>query len=91
VLNVATTRATSGNSSYGLAIGFTVLAGAYAMGPVSGAAFNPAVVAGVTLLGLVASSNIWIYLVANFAAASVAAALFRYIDPDGEWGGQRPA
>lgn len=84
VLNVATTRATSGNSFYGLAIGFTVLAGAYAMGPVSGAAFNPAVVAGVTLLGLFAAGDIWIYLIANFAAASAAAAVFRYVDPDRE-------
>jgi len=80
VLNVATAKATSGNSFYGLAIGFTVLAGAYAMGPVTGAAFNPAVVVGVTLLGLFAAGNIWIYLVANFAAASAAAALFRYVN-----------
>jgi len=84
VLNVATAKATSGNSFYGLAIGFTVLAGAYAMGPVTGAAFNPAVVVGVTLLGLFAASNIWIYLIANFAAASAAAAFFRYVDADGE-------
>ncbi len=84
VLNVATAKGTSGNSFYGLAIGFTVLAGAYAMGPISGAAFNPAVVVGVTLLGLFAAGNIWIYLIANFAAASAAAALFRYIDADGE-------
>jgi aquaporin Z len=84
VLNVATAKGTSGNSFYGLAIGFTVLAGAYAMGPVSGAAFNPAVVVGATLLGLFAAGNIWIYLVANFAAASVAAAFFQYVDADGE-------
>jgi len=84
VLNVATARGTSGNSFYGLAIGLTVLAGAYAMGPVTGAAFNPAVVVGVTLLGLFAVGNIWIYLVANFAAASAAAALFRFIDADAE-------
>lgn len=84
VLNVATAKGTSGNSFYGLAIGFTVLAGAYAMGPISGAAFNPAVVIGVTVLGLFAAGNIWIYLIANFAAASAAAAFFRFIDADGE-------
>jgi aquaporin Z len=77
VLNVATSRGTSGNSFYGLAIGFTVLAGAYAMGPISGAAFNPAVVLGLTVVGLFAASNIWIYLVANFAAAAAAAAMFK--------------
>ena len=32
VLNVATSRGTEGNSNYGLAIGFTVLVGAYAVG-----------------------------------------------------------
>jgi aquaporin Z len=77
VLNVATSRGTSGNSFYGLAIGFTVLAGAYAMGPISGAAFNPAVVLGLTLVGLFPASNVWIYLVANFTAAAAAAAMFK--------------
>lgn len=91
VLNVATCRGTSGNSFYGLAIGFTVLAGAYAMGPVSGAAFNPAVVLGVTLLGLFDPANVWIYLVATFAAAAVAAAFFRFIDAEGERRGQGAA
>ena len=84
VLNVATCKGTSGNSFYGLAIGFTVLAGAYAMGPVTGAAFNPAVVVGVTILGIFTVANVWIYLVANFAAAAAAAALFKIIDPDGD-------
>jgi aquaporin Z len=41
VLNVATAKGTSGNSFYGLAIGFTVLTGAFAVGSVSSAAFNP--------------------------------------------------
>jgi aquaporin Z len=89
VLNVATAKGTGGNSFYGLAIGFTVLAGAYAVGPISGGAFNPAVVVGLTLLGLLAATNIWFYLIANFAAASVAAALFRYIDADGERSARR--
>src|ERR1700740_2925239 len=43
VLNVATARGTEGNSFYGLAIGFTVLAGAFAVGGISGGAFNPAI------------------------------------------------
>ncbi len=82
VLNVATCKGTSGNSFYGLAIGFTVMAGAYAMGPVSGAAFNPAVVLGVTVLGIFSAANAWIYLAANFAAAAAAAALFKVMDLD---------
>ena len=83
VLNVATSRGTSGNSFYGLAIGFTVLAGAYSVGAVSGGAFNPAVAVGATILGLFDVANIWVYLVANFAAAGAAAAFFKLIDPDG--------
>ena len=43
VLNVATSKDHPDNSFYGLAIGFTVAAGAVAVGPISGAVFNPAV------------------------------------------------
>lgn len=82
VLNVATARGTSGNSFYGLAIGFTVLAGAYAVSSISGGAFNPAVALGVTLMGLSDWTNIWIYLVANFGAAAVAGFTFRALNPD---------
>jgi aquaporin Z len=52
VLNSATAKGTAGNSFYGLAIGFTVMVGAFAVGPVSGGAFNPAVGLGVTVMGL---------------------------------------
>src|SRR6185436_27034 len=41
VLNVATAKANSGNSYFGLAIGFTVMAMAYGFGTYSGGAFNP--------------------------------------------------
>jgi aquaporin Z len=82
VLNVATARGTANNSFYGLAIGFTVLAGAYSVGSISGGAFNPAVAVGVTVLGLSRPENIWIFLVANFAGGAVAALAFRFINPD---------
>ena len=82
VLNVATSRATSGNSFYGLAIGFTVLAGAYVMGPVSGAAFNPAVVLGMTVVGAFAVADVWIYLVANLSGAAAAVVLFRFTESE---------
>lgn len=82
VLNVATAKGTSGNSFYGLAIGFTVLAGAYAVGAISGGAFNPAVALGITLMGLTSWANIWIYLVANFAGGAVAGLAFRALNPD---------
>lgn len=81
VLNVATTKANVGNSFYGWAIGFTVLIGAYSVGAISGGAFNPAVAVGVTLMGLSAWSNLWIFLVANFAGAAVAAIAFKAAVP----------
>src|SRR5713226_329404 len=71
VLNTATAKGTSGNSFYGLAIGFTVLVGAFSVGNISGGAFNPAVAAGISVLGLSSWGNIWIYLVAEFAGAAV--------------------
>ncbi|MCI0680857.1 MAG: aquaporin [Gemmataceae bacterium] len=82
VLNVATAKGTSGNSFYGLAIGLTVMTGAFAVGPVSGGVFNPAVAVGVTVMGLEAVANIWIYLVADFAGGAVAAIAFKLINPD---------
>ena len=82
VLNVATSKKTAGNSNYGLAIGFTVLAGAFAVGPISGGVFNPAVAVGITMLGLSSAANIWIFLVGNFAGAAVAATAFKLINPD---------
>ena len=51
VLNVATSKGTAGNSFYGLAIGMTVMTGAFAVGNVSGGAFNPAVGPGSRSMG----------------------------------------
>jgi aquaporin Z len=82
VLNVATAKGTEGNSFYGLAIGFTVAAGAFAVGSVSGGAFNPAVAIGAMVMGLFSWSHIWVYLLANFAGGAAAALAFRLIEPD---------
>lgn len=82
VLNVATSKNTSGNSFYGLAIGFTVLIGAYSVGAISGGAFNPAVAVGITVMGLSGVANIWIFLVANFVGGPVAAIVFNSLNPD---------
>ncbi|HEU5117083.1 MAG TPA: aquaporin [Isosphaeraceae bacterium] len=82
VLNTATARGTEGNSFYGLAIGFTVLIGAYSVGPITGGAFNPAVAVGVSVMKLVSWANLWIYLVGNFAGGAVAALVFRFLNPD---------
>jgi len=82
VLNAATAKANSNNSFYGLAIGFTVLANAFALGSYSGGAFNPAVAVGITTMGLVSAANIWIHLVADLAGGAVAAVVFRVVSPD---------
>jgi len=82
VLNVATAKSTAGNSNYGLAIGFTVAAMAFALGGISGGAFNPAVAVGITLMHLVKASNLWIFLVANLSAGVLAALTFKFINPE---------
>jgi aquaporin Z len=81
VLNVATAKGTAGNSFYGLAIGMTVMTGAFAVGNISGGAFNPAVAIGISIMGLSAWSSIWIFLVANFAGGAVAALTFKFVNP----------
>jgi aquaporin Z len=80
VLNVATAKGTSGNSFYGFSIGFTVLAGAYAVGGVSGGVFNPAVAVGVCTMGIISWGSIWIYLVANLAGGAVAALAYKAVN-----------
>ena len=82
ILNVATAKGTANNSFYGLAIGGTVMAGAFAVGGISGGAFNPAVAIGVTIMGLSSLANIWIFLVANFLGGAVAGIVFKIINPD---------
>jgi aquaporin Z len=82
VLNVATAKGTSGNSFYGLAIGMTVMTGAFAVGGISGGAFNPAVAVGAALMGLIESSKVWLHLVADFAGGAAAAFVFKFINPE---------
>jgi aquaporin Z len=82
VLNVATAKGNANNSFYGLAIGFTVLAGAFSVGGISGGAFNPAVAIGVVMMKLVQASQIWIHLVADLAGGAVAAVVFKVANPD---------
>ena len=80
VLNTATSPKTQGNSYYGLAIGFTVFAGAAASGSISGGALNPAVGAGLGLVDAVMGgaplTHIWIYLVGPFIGGALASAVY---------------
>jgi aquaporin Z len=79
VLNVATAKSTEGNSYFGLAIGGTVLVGAYSVGGISGGAFNPAVAIGLVVMGAVPVAAIWMYLVACLLAGAVAGIVFKKV------------
>ena len=82
ILNVATNPKTEGNSYYGLAIGFTVMAAAYAGGGISGGAYNPAVGTGPVLVDIIMRdgntlSNLWYYLVGPIVGAVTAAYVYK--------------
>tara|TARA_X000000368_G_scaffold415224_1_gene406551 strand:- start:572 stop:1201 length:630 start_codon:yes stop_codon:yes gene_type:complete len=89
ILNVATHPDTKNNQYYGLAIGLTVAAGAFSVGEISGAVFNPAVSFGPSLLSLInpdlefsnlVSHNFFIYYLSATAIGSVLAGLlFNYL------------
>ena len=85
VLNTATADETSGNSYFGLAIGFTVMVGAFAAGGVSGGAFNPAVGTGPILVDAIVGGggfgNLWIYWVAPVLGGVAAAWVFAFQHP----------
>jgi len=80
VLSVAVSKATAGNSFYGLAIGFAIVIAAFTGGPVSGGAFNPAVGFGATIGGVLfdgqAVTDLWIYIVGPAIGAALAAAIY---------------
>jgi aquaporin Z len=82
VLNAATARATAGNSYYGLAIGFTVMVMAFALGGISGGAFNPAVATGITVMHIEKSANLWLYLFGDLAGGALAALVFKFVNPE---------
>ncbi|MBW8050278.1 MAG: porin [Cytophagales bacterium] len=86
VLNVATSKKTEGNSYYGLAIGFTILAAAFAGGPISGGAFNPAVGIGPILIdtftGGDSIGDLWIYLLGPLAGGALAGLAYNILNLD---------
>jgi aquaporin Z len=82
VLNVATSKDHPDNSFYGLATGFTVAAGAFVLGGISGAAFNPAVILGSALLGLFAWTTVGIYMAVQLVAGALAGLVFLLLNPE---------
>jgi aquaporin Z len=81
VLRTATAEETKGNSFYGLAIGFTVMVGAFAGGGISGGAFNPAVGVGPILYDALAAggslADAWLYVVAPSVGGLLAVVAYR--------------
>lgn len=69
VLHTATDAETSGNSFYGLAIWFTVLAGAYTVWAISWWAFNPAVTLGWSLVGIFSWSTLRLHILGQLVGA----------------------
>jgi len=79
ILNVATNPKTEGNSYYGLAIGFTIMAAAFAGGAISGGAYNPAVGIGPAVASLSNDyfPDLWYYLVGPIAGAVLATYIYK--------------
>lgn len=88
VLGVATNSATEGNSFFGAAIGLTVTAGAFAVGGISGGAFNPAVALGLSFAAHLSNIS-YMYssfvALANLLGGGVAAAIFYIVAPPEEF------
>jgi aquaporin Z len=85
MLNVATSKDQPGNGFFGLAIGFTVTAGAFAVGGISGGVFNPQVALGGATAGLFAWSTIWVYVIVQLGAGIAAGLAFLALNPGDGW------
>ena len=84
ILNVATHPNLKGNSFYGLAIGLTVMAGIFSVGPISGAVFNPAVSLGPSIIDIVTGNGIshyflWYYIVFPLIGSILSVLSFKFL------------
>lgn len=82
VLHTATSKDTEGNSYYGLAIGATVTAGAFATAGVCLGAFNPAVAVGLLTLGAACTKVVCITILANLAGGLAAGLVYKITSND---------
>ena len=83
VLQVATSKATEGNSYYGLAIGSTVTVGAFAVGGILClGAFNPAVAIGLGLIHSTCWIGAGIIAITNLVAGVCAALVYKFISEE---------
>ena len=84
ILNVACHPNLKENSFYGLAIGLTVMAGAYSVGGLSGGVFNPAVSIGPSIVDFISGTGVsqyftWYYIVAPIIGSLIAVIHFNFI------------
>ncbi len=81
ILNVAYAPRRASGGFHGVAIGCVVMGGAFAVGPISGGAFNPAVGTGPILVALAEGgtvNHLWIYWVGPLAGALLTVPLHRF-------------
>ena len=88
--DVALNKNLKGNQFYGIAIGLTVTAGAFSVGDISGAVFNPAVSFGPSFFSfidpeigssIVASSDFFIYyLITGVIGSVIASYIYKYLN-----------
>lgn len=94
MINVAVSRQ-RGNHHFGLAIGMAVLCGAFAVGPISGASFNPAVTTGLHVVSAIRGVShppgssppiafIWVYWIAELLGGCIAGIAFHLLDDEEE-------
>ena len=73
------------NPARGIAVGAIVSAGAFAAGPISGGAFNPAVAIGISAMGLAEWPNLWVYILGGFGGGACASlAVFFILEKQNE-------
>ncbi len=82
ILNVATSKKTEGNSYFGLAIGFTVMAGAFTVGGISLGGFNPAVSTSLCITGKLGWADSWMHYLPQFLGGVLAAFTFKGLNPE---------
>ena len=83
VLLTATSKKTEGNSYYGLAIGSTVMVGAFAVGSICLGAFNPAVAISTITLGIACCAKLaWLTVLVNLIGGAAAGLVFKIINTE---------
>jgi aquaporin Z len=84
VLQVGTSAKTKGNSYFGIAIGFTLLAIVFAGGPISGAVYNPAVAVGPFIVDIANFNanlpDLLLYLIGPLVGGYIAGLTYKYIE-----------